>query len=119
MLIIKADGANATVSGLSRVATDAERKVMHMLESVAHDIARRARDRVLLQRKASPAASSPLADSIDVKPVAGGFKVSANVSYAPFVELGTSRMAPAPFLGPSFDEAVAGLAQDFGTGGRL
>ncbi|MEU4410762.1 HK97-gp10 family putative phage morphogenesis protein [Streptosporangium sp. NPDC023963] len=35
-----------------------------------------------------------------------GFTVVATANYAAFVELGTSRMAPQPYMGPAFEAAV-------------
>ena len=48
-------------------------------------------------------------------------EVGPEVSYGIFLELGTARMAPRPFLGPAFDQVEPGflaaldqLAQEFG-----
>lgn len=45
-------------------------------------------------------------------------RVGPTANYAPYVELGTSRMAPQPFLGPAVDEhedaIIKALADAFG-----
>jgi len=37
----------------------------------------------------------------------GGYHVGSGVSYAPFVEFGTSRMAPRPFLAPALSKNIS------------
>lgn len=42
-------------------------------------------------------------------------EIGPSVDYAPFVEYGTSRMGPQPFMGPAFEARQPGLARDLGT----
>lgn len=63
----------------------------------AHDIEARAKIK-------APVDTGNLRNSIssDVRPLSA--EVGPTADYAAYVELGTSRMAPQPFLGPAFDE---------------
>ncbi|MEU8199288.1 HK97-gp10 family putative phage morphogenesis protein [Microbispora amethystogenes] len=44
---------------------------------------------------------------VDFDPDGLGFEAGPTASYAPYVEHGTSRMAPRAFMGPAFDRAIA------------
>ncbi|WP_326646682.1 HK97 gp10 family phage protein [Streptosporangium sp. NBC_01755] len=49
-----------------------------------------------------------------------GFTAEATANYAAYVELGTSRMAPQPYLGPAFDRATASFVKAIESiGGRV
>lgn len=41
-------------------------------------------------------------------------EIGPTVDYAPFVELGTSRMEAQPFVGPAFDENIGGIMEAAG-----
>ncbi len=118
MITMKVEGVAAIRQALLKAAAKSEQQMMQLLTEMGHDIANGAARNVLAQRKALPSVPSPLADSLMVKTRSDGVVVSANMVYAPFVELGTSRMPPAPFLGPAFDEVVREQARRFRLGGR-
>lgn len=62
----------------------------------------------------APRATGNLANSIGWEVHSGGGAVEAEVGptadYGGFVEYGTSRMAPQPYMGPAFDRCSPGLA---------
>lgn len=118
MITMKVEGVGALRQKLLKAAAASEKQMMQLLTDMGHDIAKRAARNVLEQRKAPPFVPSPLAESLTVKSRGNGVNVSADMVYAPFVELGTSRMPPAPFLGPAFDEVVKEQARRIRSGGR-
>lgn len=44
--------------------------------------------------------------SVDIDPDGLGFEAGPTVNYAPYVEYGTSRMSPQPFVGPGFERNI-------------
>lgn len=117
-ITIKTQGTAAIRQALLKVAHESEQHLMRLITDMGNDISERAADTVLAQRQAPLFVPSALADSLTVKPRSGGVVVSADMSYAPFVELGTSRTRPAPFLGPAFDEVIREYAHRLRTEGR-
>lgn len=61
---------------------------------------------VQIARQHAPRSTGTLANSIGATPGLGGLtaEVGPTVDYAPFVEYGTSRMGPQPFMGPAADQ---------------
>lgn len=77
-------------------------------------LAERAVDKVGHDMHASAIAKAPrltgLLDASDALTVTGlGFDLGPTVDYGAYQELGTSKMAPNPYLGPAFDEHLPNL----------
>lgn len=77
-----------------------------MAREVIRDAAERAEDRA---RDLVPYRTGDLHNSIYSKPIDSGlgFELGATMEYAGFVELGTSRMAPQPYIRPAFEHATS------------
>ncbi|MFI6296856.1 HK97-gp10 family putative phage morphogenesis protein [Nonomuraea sp. NPDC050790] len=57
---------------------------------------------------------------VDFDPDGYGFEAGATASYAGYVEHGTSKMAPKPYLGPAFDRATEQFVRAIDSiGGRV
>jgi HK97 gp10 family phage protein len=52
----------------------------------------------------APVDTGFLRDSHDTAEIEGGAEIQVNADYAGFVEFGTSKMAPQPFLRPAIDD---------------
>lgn len=50
---------------------------------------------------------------VDFDPDGLGFEAGPTANYGHFVEYGTSRMSPQPYMGPAFDRAVGPLPEVF------
>lgn len=106
------DGGRRLARRLEAVTARAETRMLDCLRNAADALAEAAAERVLAQRDPRRPLPSRLAESIAVieEREHARVVVEAAAPYAVFVELGTARMAPEPFLQPAFDEAVAELA---------
>ncbi|WP_417319828.1 HK97-gp10 family putative phage morphogenesis protein [Emcibacter sp.] len=86
-----------------------EKRLDGFVEGLAMEIAAGARHRVYRDRK-SESPVSPLADSIHVARESASYEVRTSMSYAPYVEFGTSKMAARPFLTPATEEVKVRFA---------
>lgn len=70
-------------------------------------------DTVSLAQELVPVDTGNLKNSIgvDFDPDGLGFEAGPTANYGMFVEGGTSRMAPQPYMGPAFDKAVEPFVQ--------
>ncbi|MFC7048905.1 hypothetical protein [Emcibacter nanhaiensis] len=97
------EGQDKLQAGLAIARQDYENRLTAFVRGLATEIAAGARCRVYRNRK-SENPSSPLAESIETVKQQNGYDVMASLSYAPYVEFGTSRMAAKPFLTPAAEE---------------
>lgn len=74
----------------------ASRKVQQILSKTAHDIESTAK-----QLAAVDTGTMRNSIGVDIRPLQA--TVGPTVNYAPYVEFGTSRQAPQPFMGPALD----------------
>lgn len=73
-------------------------------------VAKVAQDTAATARELAPVDTGALRDSIEATHEgSGAYDVGPSVSYAPFVEFGTSVMGPQPFMGPAADAHEAEL----------
>lgn len=100
-----ADDLMALARDLNAALRDVEARAAAVLGKTASDIVRDAQQR-------APVDTGFLRNSISAgdvtKPAPGSLRVEVgpSASYGAFVEYGTSRMAPRPFLGPASDAHV-------------
>lgn len=112
----------ATISGLNRLELDLGRASLQVAAQAA-TVIRAGGEAIVRDAKAlAPVDTGALRDSISADYGLAGLsaEIGPTVSYAPFVEFGTSRMAPHAFLGPAFDRNVPGVVAALGAlGGRV
>lgn len=92
----------ALSGALERVEGDLRKRAQLVTRKTALDIVRDAK--AIAHQKFSPEATGATANSIShtyVGPME--VEIGPTTYYAPFVENGTSRMAPKPFMGPAAD----------------
>lgn len=65
-----------------------------------------------------PVDTGYLKSSISLDVVGLGFDLGPTAEYGEYVELGTSRMSPEPFLGPAYDQHLPNLEQALGSLGE-
>lgn len=73
---------------------------------------------VALSQVLAPVDTGALKSSISVDIDALAFEAGPTVEYGGYVELGTSRMAAQPYLGPGFDQAVELCVDELGDAGE-
>ncbi|PCJ44587.1 MAG: hypothetical protein COA81_01405 [Alphaproteobacteria bacterium] len=89
---------------IAQAITDYESRLQKMIEDMAAQIVSGAQTRVVRNLK-SPNANSPLAQSIRAtKDPDGTMRVFTDKPYARYVEFGTLRQPPRPFLTPATEE---------------
>ncbi|MCF6197693.1 MAG: HK97 gp10 family phage protein [Emcibacter sp.] len=83
---------------------DYETRLQKMMENMAAQVESGAQSRVA-RKLNSPNANSPLAQSIRAtKDLGGGMRVFTDRPYARYVEFGTVKQSPRPFLTPAVEE---------------
>ena len=105
-------------SELSALAGDAYSSAGKIAAGASAAMRKTAFDIERTAKAAAPVDTGALRASISTDTTATTAEVGPTVKYGEFVELGTSRMGPQPFLGPAFDRhlpefqrAVGDLAQ--------
>lgn len=104
------EGFNELAADLTKASVSAAQKALLAVQKTAKEIESGAKQR-------APVDTGNLRNSITTSLSDGAgagaseATVSAGAFYSPFVELGTSRMAPQPFFGPAVDEATPGFEQ--------
>lgn len=94
---------------LGRAGAEAERRAGVVVRKVAFDIVRDAK--AIAHQKFSSQATGATANSINAKVSNLEAEIGPTTYYAWFVENGTSRMAPKPFMGPAADRHEDPFAQ--------
>lgn len=84
-------------NGLSSLADAVSQSVADVIEAAGNAVADSA-------RSVCPVRTGALRNSIEVTREGSCARVSANTDYAAYVEFGTSKMAPEPYLVPSLIE---------------
>ncbi|MGI5155822.1 HK97-gp10 family putative phage morphogenesis protein [Microbispora sp. CA-102843] len=94
---------------INRLAFDLGRLGLTSITKVARVVRSTGERTVAGAQAIVPVRTGNLKNSIgvDFDPDGLGFEAGPTASYAPYVEWGTSRMAPRAFLGPAFDRAIA------------
>lgn len=112
----------AVVSGdaMRRVAADLSKQAATLVPRASQVVRKVALDTEADAKAFAPVDTGMLRNSITTAVTGDGLRaaVVATASYAPYVELGTSRQAPQPFMGPAtdrnkplFEEAMRHLAE--------
>jgi len=101
-------GLNEAVNGLNKTAETLKAKVLKTLQLAAREAYIEAKTQV-------PVRTGLLRDSIRIESktpfeyrvIAGGgrYKEKGKPYYAPFVEFGTRKMSPRPYMRPAFEKA--------------
>lgn len=108
---------SADVSEINKVAIDLRGAGLRAQLAAPKVVAKAGYDTEATAKGICPVDTGNLRNSIGTDITDGGYaaEVGPKASYAPFVEYGTSRMAPQAFMGPAFDrhsgEFVDALSQ--------
>lgn len=81
-------------------------KAERVVEAGGHQVLRRMRANTPVATGYLKSSESE-SESVDIEGLR--FEAGPTADYARYVELGTSRMAPEPYAGPSFDQEVPGI----------
>lgn len=105
------------VSEVLELADDIDRNATETLPKAQMIVAKTGHDLVAVAQSVAPVETGALKNSISVDIADGGlgFEAGPTVDYGLYVEQGTSRMAPEPYMTPSADAVLprgeAALAQ--------
>lgn len=108
------DGLSVNTDELNRLAIDLGRKADGMDSRTSMIVRKAAFDIEARAKQLAPVRTGFLRNSIGAKFTGQGFRlysaeVVAEAFYASYVEHGTSRMAPRPFMGPALDAVMPGF----------
>lgn len=87
---------------LSTASRGAQKRAMQAVRKAAHDIQAHAQDR-------APVDTGHLRGSITIADMGTAVEIGPTAHYGGYVELGTRRMAPQPYLGPAADRVLPEL----------
>lgn len=98
MIEFDASEVERLAEALGNVAARADARVALVMRKTGHDVVRAA-------QQLAPVDTGHLRASIgvDIDPDGLGFEAGPTANYGHYVELGTSRMSPQPYLFPAFD----------------
>lgn len=98
----------ALAADLGKAAPAVKRKAVRVVAKAAHDVEARA-------KATAPRDTGALVNSISTTNKGMTAEVGPTVNYAAYVEHGTSRMSPQPYMGPAADAVepafVAAMSQ--------
>jgi|GEM_PF-2676507 len=114
-----ADSINVSFGGLDRLAFDLTRAGSEVARRGDQVMRKGADDVVTIAQQLVPVDTSATQNSIGHDRLDGGsgefgYVVGPTTSYAPFLELGTSRMAPRAFMGPAADRVAPDVSTAMG-----
>lgn len=104
---IDASEVHALADDLRQAADTMPGKAQAVVSKVGHDMQATAQAIV-------PVDTGHLKSSISLDVVGLGFDLGPTAEYGGYVELGTSRMNPEPYLGPAYDQHLPNLEQALG-----
>lgn len=99
---IDAAPVRAMGADLARAGVGAQLKATQVVAKAAHDVEATA-------KTLAPVDTGALRNSISTSLRGASAEVGPTVNYAPYVEFGTSRMAPQPYMGPAADRVEPGF----------
>jgi len=101
-------------SGMRELKADLGKLSARAIPTAMQAVAKTAHDIEATAKTLAPVDTGNLQGSIstDIKGLTA--EIGPTASYAIFVETGTSRMAPQPFMGPAFDRHAPELEQALG-----
>lgn len=99
------------MSDLDALAADLNKAAAGVQREAPVVVGAQAARLVQIARQYAPRSTGTLANSIGSTTGLGlSVEVGPTVAYAPFVEYGTSRMGPRPFMGPAADQIQGDFA---------
>lgn len=100
-------------SGLRELKADLGKLAARAVPAASRAIAKTAHDIEATAKQLAPVDTGNLQGSIssDIKPLSA--EIGPTASYGIYVEEGTSRMAPQPYMGPAADQHTPALEQAF------
>ena len=103
-----ADGFEMDLSEVNRLAFDLGRVGVRALPRIRKVVAKSGMDVVAGAQQIVPVDTGATKNSIGIDIDFGGlgFEAGPTTDYAIYLELGTSRMGPRAFMGPSFDRVM-------------
>jgi HK97 gp10 family phage protein len=104
---IDASEVHALARDLNSAGAYVEERAPLAVSKVGHDMESTAQEIV-------PVDTGYLKSSISLDVVGLGFELGPTAEYGGYVEEGTSRMSPEPYLGPAFDRHLPNLEQALG-----
>lgn len=116
MVFAKIEGLNKTLKKLENIGNIYKDQVIDILSEGGEEIKQIAQDKMKEGNghpsnpgEAPNKQTSNLADSITVKIAGTTMAVGTGVDYGAWLEFGTSKMEPRPWLKPSYQEALPGI----------
>lgn len=100
-------------SGLRELKADLGKLAARAVPVASRAVAKTAHDIEATAKQLAPVDTGNLQGSISTTLTALTAEIGPTASYGDFVERGTSRMAPQPYMGPAADQHTPALEQAF------